>query len=38
MPDTEQSLKAADIDFGSQNLIPAVSQDARTGEVLVVAS
>ena len=37
MPDTEQSLKAADIDFGSQNLIPAVSQDARNGEVLVVA-
>ncbi len=37
MPDNDQALKVADIDFGPENLIPAVSQDAETGEVLVIA-
>ena len=37
MTETHQTLTVADIDFGSDNLIPAVSQDAETGEVLVIA-
>ena len=37
MTETHQTLTVADIDFGADNLIPAVSQDADTGEVLVIA-
>ena len=33
----DRALKVADIDFGSENIIPAVSQDAASGEVLMVA-
>jgi phosphoribosyl-AMP cyclohydrolase len=37
MTPTDRKLTVADIDFGSEDLIPAVSQDAASGEVLMVA-
>jgi len=34
---TTSKFKVADIDFGAEGLIPTVSQDATSGEVLMVA-
>ena len=37
MTPTDRKLNVADIDFGPDDLIPTVSQDAASGEVLMVA-